>query len=121
VPDTIEVLLRHQLVATTGPRAATEWRFGTRRDPITVRPRLLVNTVDAGVAAAEAGVGIANLLSYQVDDGLRAGRLIEVLRPEAPEALPIHLLFESSRSAAASTRAFIDAMRARGHAQAWPQ
>jgi len=121
VPQAIEDLARHQLVATTGPRAATEWRFGTRRDPITVRPRLFVNTVDAGVAAAEAGAGIANLLSYQVDDGLRAGRLIEVLRPDSPDALPIHLLFEASRSAAASTRAFIDAMRARGRAEAWAQ
>lgn len=118
VPESTDDLPRHQLVASTGPRAATEWRFGTRREPISVRPRLLVNTVDAGVAAAEAGVGIANLLSYQADAGLRAGRLIEVLRPDAPEGLPIHLLFEASRSAAASTRAFIDAMRARARAQA---
>lgn len=114
VPETIDDLGRHQLVASTGPRASTEWRYGARRDPISVRPRLLVNTVDAGVAAAEAGVGIANLLSYQADAGIRAGRLIEVLRPDVPEALPIHLLFEASRSAVASTRSFIDAMRARG-------
>ena len=70
--------------------------------------------MDAAVAAAEAGVGIANLLSYQVADSLRVGRLIEVLRPETPDALPIHLLFEASRASAPATRAFVDAMRARG-------
>ena len=118
-PVAVAELASHQLIGTTGPRAATEWRFGARRDPVPVRPRLLVNTVDAAVDAAEAGVGIANLLSYQVADGLRAGRLIEVLRPETPEALPIHLLFEASRAAAPATRAFIDAMRMRGRDQAW--
>ena len=118
-PESVADLPLHQLIGTTGPRATTEWRFGGRRDPVAVRPRLLVNTVDAAVDAAEAGVGIANLLSYQVADGLRAGRLIEVLRPEIPEALPIHLLFEASRSSAPATRAFVDAMRARGRDQAW--
>jgi DNA-binding transcriptional LysR family regulator len=119
-PDTPEDLLHHHIIASTGPRAANEWRFGARREiQIAVEPRLLVNTVDAAVAAAEAGAGIANLLSYQVEDALRAGRLIEVLRPDAPDALPVHLLFEASRSGAAATRAFIDAMRERGRTQGW--
>lgn len=120
VPVAPRDLIHHHLIASTGPRAASEWRFGLRRETqIAVQPRLLVNTVDASVAAAEAGVGIANLLSYQAEDALRAGRLIEVLRPDAPEPLPVHLLFEASRSAAAGVRAFIEAMRDRGRAQNW--
>ena len=119
-PDTVNDLANHDLIATTGPRGANEWRFGPRGEKqVTVRPRLLLNTVDSSVSAAEAGVGIANLLSYQVDDLLRVGRLIEVLRPDTPVALPVNLLFEASRSAAASARAFIDAMRDRGRLQGW--
>ena len=119
VPTCHDDLKQHQIIATTGPRAATEWRFGRRRDPVAVRGRLLVNTVDAAVDAVEAGTGIANLLSYQAADGLNAGRLIEVLRPDVPDALPVHLLFEASRAATASTRAFIDAMRERGRGHVW--
>ncbi len=119
-PDTADDLADHDLIATTGPRGANEWRFGSRGEKqVTVQPRLLLNTVDSAVSAAEAGVGIANLLSYQVDDLLRVGTLIEVLRPDTPVALPVNLLFEASRSAAASTRAFIDAMRDRGRMQGW--
>jgi DNA-binding transcriptional LysR family regulator len=55
----------------------------------------------------------------QVEDALRAGRLIEVLRSDVPEPLPVHLLFEASRSGAAAIRAFIEAMRNRGRAQGW--
>jgi len=112
-PGAVGALANHRLIGTTGPRAVNEWRFGPRREAVPVRPRLVVNTVDSAVAAAEAGVGIANLLSYQAEDGLRAGRLVEVLRPVEPEALPIHLLFEGRRASASATRAFIDAMRAR--------
>jgi DNA-binding transcriptional LysR family regulator len=120
VPDAPQDLVLHHLIASTGPRAASQWRFGARREAqIAIQPRLLVNTVDASVAAAEAGVGIANLLSYQAEDALRAGRLIEVLRPDAPEPLPVHLLFEASRSAAAAVRVFIDGMRAHGRVQGW--
>ena len=119
-PDTVNDLADHDLIATTGPRGANEWRFGSRGEKqVAVQPRLLLNTVDSAVSAAEAGVGIANLLSYQVDDLLRVGTLIEVLRPDTPVALPVNLLFEASRSAAASTRAFIDAMRDRGRMQGW--
>ena len=119
-PDTVNDLADHDLIATTGPRGANEWRFGSRGEKqVAVQPRLLLNTVDSAVSAAETGVGIANLLSYQVDDMLRVGTLIEVLRPDTPVALPVNLLFEASRSAAASTRAFIDAMRDRGRMQGW--
>lgn len=119
VPDSHDDLIRHQIIATTGPRAPSEWRFSHRRDSVPVRGRLLVNTVDAAVDAAEAGVGIANLLSYQAAEGLNAGRLIEILRPDVPDTLPVHLLFEASRAAAASTRAFVNAMRERGRNRSW--
>tara|TARA_R110002020_G_C16059606_1_gene755337 strand:+ start:82 stop:351 length:270 start_codon:yes stop_codon:yes gene_type:complete len=78
---------------------------------------LLVNTVDSAIASAEAGLGIANLLSYQVDEPIRAGRLVEILKPAAPTLLPISLLFDSGRRSLPATRIFIDAMKARAAEQ----
>ncbi|HCF24022.1 MULTISPECIES: LysR family transcriptional regulator [unclassified Novosphingobium] len=113
-------LAQHHLIASTGPRGAGEWRLGGRRDASdAARRRLQVNTVDAALAAAEAGVGLANFLSYQVADALAAGRLVEVLRPDEPEPLPVSLLFEAARSAAPATRAFVEAMKQRAAEGRW--
>jgi DNA-binding transcriptional LysR family regulator len=104
-------LLQHQLIGTTGPRAPNEWRFGSAHEaPLRVKPRLLTNTVDSAMVATEAGGGIANFLSYQVNDALRAGHLIEVLRPDHPTLLPVNLLYEASRRNLPAVQAFIAGM-----------
>lgn len=110
VPQSGEELRHHRLIASRGPRAVGEWRIGTQS--YRIQPRLRVNSVASMVAAAEAGTGIANLLSYQVADAVAAGRLIELLAAEAPEWLPVSLLFEGSRRRSAALQAFITAMRA---------
>jgi DNA-binding transcriptional LysR family regulator len=112
-PATIDALADHDLIISTGPRAAGEWNFAERRWRVEPRPRLVVNTVDAAMAAAEAGIGIANLLSYQVMDGVDAGRLIALLNAEQPPPLPVHLVFEQSRAGLPAVRLLIEAMRRR--------
>jgi DNA-binding transcriptional LysR family regulator len=102
----------HQTIGSSGPRAVSEWHLGQNKEkPVRIKPRLLLNTVDSIVAAAEAGQGVANLLSYQVEEAITAGRLIELLKPENPAPLPINLLFERSRRSLPATRLFIEAMK----------
>src|SRR5258708_6528933 len=43
-----------------------DWRF--KNETVRVTPRLAVNSADAAIAAAEAGIGITRTLSYQVRD-----------------------------------------------------
>jgi DNA-binding transcriptional LysR family regulator len=120
VPTGHADLRRHHLIASTGPRGAGEWRFGGRHDAGEgARRRLRVNTVDAALIAAEAGLGLANFLSYQVTDALAAGRLVEVLQAEAPPPVPVNLLFEAVRGRSPATRAFIEAMRQRAAEGRW--
>jgi DNA-binding transcriptional LysR family regulator len=120
LPDSIDALAGHRLIATMGPRSASEWRLGKgKRSPPVPTPKLRINSVAAAIAAAEAGVGIANLLSYQAGTAIREGRLIEVFRPHKAEALPVNLLFEASRSANPANRAFIDAMINRHRLSGW--
>ena len=52
-------------------------------------------------------------------EAIRVGRFIEILRPDATELLPVHGLFEASRSAAAGVRAFVDTMRDRCRTLNW--
>lgn len=112
-PATVAELAGHDLIGTMGPRWTSEWQFATGRWRLDAPPRLVVNTVDGVLAAAEAGLGIANLLSYQLAEAVDAGRLISLLADEQPPALPVHLLFEPSRAALPAVRLFIDAMKAR--------
>lgn len=112
-PATVAELAGHDLIGTMGPRWTSEWQFATGRWRLDAPPRLVVNTVDGVLAAAEAGLGIANLLSYQLAEAVDAGRLISLLADEQPPALPVHLLFEPSRAALPAVRLFIDAMKVR--------
>ncbi len=112
-PQVMADLARHDLIGTMGPRAAGEWQLARGKWRLDPRPRLVLNTVDGALAAAEAGLGIANLLSYQLADALAAGRLIALLADEQPPALPVHLLFEPSRSALPAVRSFVEAMKER--------
>lgn len=102
----------HQTIGSSGPRAVSEWHLGQKKEkPVRIKPRLLLNTIDAIVTATEAGLGVANLLSYQVEEAITAGRLIEILKPKDPAPLPINLLFERSRQSLPATRLFIEAMK----------
>lgn len=120
VPMLPDDLRGHPCIVGSGPRIGSAWPFGAKRDRLVeVVPRLTVNTVDATIAAAEAGLGLANVLSYQVVDAIAAGRLVEVLADQAPAPLPVSLLYESGRAAMPAVRAFIEAMRERGQRGAW--
>jgi len=114
-PRSAADLARHRTISSTGPRGPGEWKFAEA----VPAARLQVNSVEAALAAAEAGVGIANLLSYQADHALREGALVELFRPEIFEPMPVSLLFTAGRSAAPAPRAFIEAMHARARDAAW--
>ena len=54
-----------------------------------VRPRLTVNSVDAALDAAQSGLGVVRLFSYQVEAAVAEGRLRRILRDFEPPA-PAH-------------------------------
>jgi DNA-binding transcriptional LysR family regulator len=100
----------HELIMSTSVRSVAEWRFreGSREHVVRYSPRLRVNDVEAMLAAACDGFGIARALSYQVEPLLRAGALLPVLENYEPEPLPVQLVLPSSRHMAQRVRAFVD-------------
>lgn len=74
-------------------------------------PRLVVNNMDAAVAAAVAGLGVVRVLSYQISEDIKEGRLVPLLTDDAGPALPISLLFQSGRKGHPNVRAFIELAR----------
>jgi len=75
---------------------------------VRVRSRLTVNTAEAAIDAAIAGVGITRVLSYQVADATRAGTLVLVLEAFESPAWPVSLLHAGQGLLPLKVRAFLD-------------
>jgi DNA-binding transcriptional LysR family regulator len=96
VPRTPEALVRHACITfEAGSPFADQWAFPKGRErerAVALRSRLVVNTAQAGIDAAIAGLGIVRVISYQVDRLVAAKRLRLVLEAFAPPPVPVHIL-----------------------------
>ena len=100
-------------VTTTSP--STTWRhrasgLSPRAGPRSpwVRSRLVVNTAEAAIDAAIAGVGLTRVLSYQVAQAIRAGTLTLALEAFEPAPWPVSLLYAGQGLLPLKLRAFVD-------------
>jgi DNA-binding transcriptional LysR family regulator len=118
IPQSPAELAAHDIVAFEGLGATDEWRFHGGGKPVRLEPRLIVNSIDASIAAAEAGIGITRALSYQVRDSVIAGRLTPILQQFAPAPAPVHLIYPRRRIASANVTVFVKT--ARDHFKAHP-
>ena len=111
VPRTPHELGDHGVVACTAVTPiADRWTFHGPRGvaAVAVKPRLIVNTTDAAVDSALAGLGLACIMSYQADPHAAAGRLRAVLVEYEPPPLPIHIVHPAGRHLPAKVRLFLD-------------
>lgn len=74
------------------------------------RRRLAVMNHDTALAAAECGIGIARVLSYQVAAHLADGRVALVLCQNDTVAQPVHVLRRKSKAGAPKVRIFADTL-----------
>jgi DNA-binding transcriptional LysR family regulator len=75
---------------------------------VPVRVRLSVNTAEAAIDAAVAGIGLTRVLAYQAAAALADGRLATVLRKFQPPPSPVHLVHPGGRLLPRKVRAFLD-------------
>src|SRR5271165_430602 len=109
-PKTPEALTHHQIIQFGGSALTADWRFARDGEEfrINVTPRFTSNVADAAIQYALAGGGLTRVLAYQAADAIKRGRLKIVLQKFAIAALPIHILYPTSRLLSAKVRAFID-------------
>jgi DNA-binding transcriptional LysR family regulator len=110
-PRTLGELAAHRCITFDGLDAAGAWAFagadGHKRQA-RVHSRMTVSTADAAVGAALLGLGLTRVLSYQVADALRDGRLVRVLVDQESPAVPASLIYPGQARLPMKTRAFID-------------
>ncbi|MDX8442598.1 LysR family transcriptional regulator [Mesorhizobium australafricanum] len=103
-------LAGHNCITFEGLAAPAAWSFVTGKSEATVpvRSRLQVNTAEAAIDAAIAGLGLTKVLSYQADAAVRAGALRMVLEPFEPPPWPVSLVHAGQGRLPVKLRAFLD-------------
>jgi DNA-binding transcriptional LysR family regulator len=111
VPKTPDDLADHMCVTFTALASGMTWIFNPRGKPAKgVRPycRLKINTAEAAIDAAIAGVGVTNVLSYQVARAVAAGKLRLVLQDYEPDPSPVHLVHAGQKILPLKLRRFTE-------------
>jgi DNA-binding transcriptional LysR family regulator len=100
----------HDCISFEGMTSPGSWKFalGKSTVAIAIRSRLIVNTAEAAIDAATAGVGVARVLSYQVAGALRVGALTLVLRKFERPPVPVSLVHAGQGLLPLKLRAFLD-------------
>lgn len=69
--------------------------------------RIILGQAEAQVAAVQAGLGIAQLATWVVEQPLREGSLVAILPVHATQGLPLHIVWQRSREHSAKVRAMV--------------
>jgi DNA-binding transcriptional LysR family regulator len=111
VPERPADLCRHDCITSDGLMSPDVWRFpaGKSTASVAIRSRLAVNSAQAAIDAAVAGLGVTRVLSYQAVNAIRAGSLGVVLQDFEPAPWPVSLVYAGrGRLIPLKLRAFLD-------------
>jgi DNA-binding transcriptional LysR family regulator len=113
-------LARHDCITFEGLSSPHAWDFTAAKPkasgskasrsaaPVPIHSRLVVNTAEAAIDAAVAGVGITRVFSYQIANAMQAGALAVVLEKFEPEPSPVSLVHAGQGLLPLKLRAFLD-------------
>jgi len=109
-PKTAAGVASHDTIQFGSTVGSADWRFreGGEEVRLNYAPRFSTNSSDAAIQYAEAGGGLTRVMAYQAAASVKAGRLKIVLEKFELPALPIHIVYPTSRLLSAKVRAFID-------------
>ncbi|ULR42926.1 LysR family transcriptional regulator [Rhizobium sp. K102] len=103
-------LSAHDCITFENMASIRSWTFteGKRDLAVPIRSRLAVNTAEAAVDAAVAGLGVTRVLSYQAARAAAAGLLVPLLQDFEPPPAPVQLVYPSQGLVPLKLRALID-------------
>ncbi|HET6391018.1 LysR family transcriptional regulator [Hyphomicrobium sp.] len=109
-PQKPEDLSEHECINIDSLPSNPRWEFTKGGDHIAVpvKSKMDVNSSEAAIFAAIAGVGITRVMSYKMEEARRAGQLEILLEEFEPTPWPVNILYTSRRLVPLKLRAFID-------------
>lgn len=113
-PSQLSDLRHHDCITyQSRERSYDKWPFNKAGNEQVVRVsgRYNINNAPAVLEAVKAGMGVAYLATYLLDDELQKGELVEILPDWRPcLALPIYIVYPRRKHLAPKVREFIDFM-----------
>jgi len=110
MPRTPDDLLRHRCLRVSS-LVALPWRFETRAGirTLDIDPVIIVNNAEQCLRFALAGVGVIQMMAFQVEAALRDGSLVHVL-PDypCPDGHTMRVIYAHERHRLPRVRAMID-------------
>ena len=109
-PKTPEAIASHDTIQFGSTAGVADWRFLDAGEEvrITYDPRFSSNSSDAAIQYAAEGGGLTRVMAYQAAEALKAGKLKIVLQKFELPAVPINIVYPTSRLLSAKVRSFID-------------
>lgn len=109
-PQSPRDLAKHACITFEGLMSPQTWSFriGKADTPVPIKSRLVVNTAEAAIDAAVAGLGVTRVLHYQATEARRAGNLAVLLEDFEPTPSPVSLVYGGQGLLPLKTRAFLD-------------
>lgn len=103
-------LATHDSIAFEGLQRHRDWPYidGGRSQSVSIRSRFSVNTADAVIGAASAGLGVARVMSYQAATSIGCGETLPILNDFWPASMPVHLLYGARQHQPLKLSAFVD-------------
>lgn len=99
------------LALSTFYRTSVKVQSEGRSARVRIAPRFITDSLFAIRHAALAGLGLALVSRWVVEDDLARGALVHVLPRWRAPSLPVHVLYPASRFQPAKLRRFVEAMR----------
>ncbi|KUR73593.1 LysR family transcriptional regulator [Novosphingobium fuchskuhlense] len=103
-------IAHHECIAFEGLHSTRTWGIGVgaAAQRVEIVPRLSVNTADAIIDAAVAGLGLARIMSYQAASAVADGRLVPLFAELGGDPVPVQLVHRRQRSQPLKLKAFLD-------------
>src|ERR1700727_1352769 len=94
MPQRPDDLAAHSCITHEGLMSGEVWSFAAGKSAVSIpiHSRLGVNTAEAAIDAAIAGIGVTRVLSYQVANAVQSGALVLVLREFESTPSPVSLV-----------------------------
>jgi DNA-binding transcriptional LysR family regulator len=110
MPQNPSDLRAHDCVTFEGLTSPDGWKFriGKTETSVAIHSRLVVNTAEAAIDAAIAGVGMTCALSYQIGDTVQTGSLLVALQNYELDPWPVNLVYLGHQPLPQKLRAFLD-------------